>query len=77
MKFDIVPGNESIDSSVLGEADNSESQPESVLKIGDTVETDYCRMTLDKYDSGMEITSGTGQSGSYRYYTSENGDPYF
>ena len=54
MKFDIVPGNESIDSSVLGEADNSESQPESVLKIGDTVETDYCRMTLDKYDSGME-----------------------
>ena len=77
MKFDIVPGNENIDSSVLGDAGNSESQPESVLKIGDTIETNYCRMTLDKYDSDAEITSGTGQSGSYRYYTSENGDPYF
>lgn len=77
MKFDIAPGNENIDSSVLGDVGNSESQSAPVLKIGDTIETDYCRMMLDKYDSDAEITSGTSQSGYYRYYASENGDPYF
>lgn len=75
MRFDIVPGNEGLEPPKAGES--AETVPEAeALKLGDSIQTDYCAMTLDSQGSGMEIQSGTGQYGNYTYYTSDNGDPY-
>ena len=79
IKFDIVPGNENV---APPSANTAEQVPveqivEDVLNIGDTIETDYVMLTLDDCGTDMEIRSGTSQYGSYKYYSSENGDPYF
>lgn len=76
--LEIVPGNENVAAPEAGN-DTSEQMPieESVLTIGDTIQTDYVCLTLEKSDSASEIRSGTSQYGSYSYYTSDNGDPYF
>lgn len=78
LRFEIVPGNENV-AAPSPDGSNTEMIPveETVLSVGDTIETDYVCMSLDTYGSADEIRSGTGQYGSYRYYTSENGDPYF
>ncbi len=78
LKFEIIPGNENVEAP--SEQNGSETpQPamEAVLKIGDTIKTDYASMTIEKNDSGKQITSGTSQYGRYTYYESQNGDPYF
>lgn len=78
LQFELVPGNENVAAPAL-DGSNTEMIPmeETALSIGDTIETDYVYMTLDTCGSTDEIRSGTSQYGSYRYYTSENGDPYF
>lgn len=79
LRFEIVPGNENVQapSSTGDDASTQIPVTETVLKMGDTIETDYVHLTLDEYDSDMEIQSGTSQYGSYTYYYSDNGDPYF
>lgn len=76
--LEIVPGNENVAAPEAG-SDTSEQMPieDNVLNIGGTIQTDYVCLTLEKSDSASEIRSGTSQYGSYSYYTSDNGDPYF
>lgn len=77
--FDLVPGNENLTAVPTGttSVEANVSSGDTVVKIGDAIETDYVSMTLETVDSNTEIRSGSGQYGTYRYYTSENGDPYF
>lgn len=77
--FDLVPGNENLTAVPSGNAaDETEiSSGDTVVQIGDTIETDYFSMSIEKYDSDTEIRSGTSQYGTYTYYSSDNGDPYF
>lgn len=78
LKFEIVPGNENLEPPTAGEASAPAPVPaETTLNIGDTLRTDYVSMTLETCGSDMEIRSGSSRYGSYTYYTSENGDPYF
>lgn len=79
MQFDIVPGNENVPAPSANNASQTPAEPmaEKVFKIGDTIETDYAVLTLDECGSNSEIRSGSSQYGTYRYYSSENGDPYF
>lgn len=78
LQLEIVPGNETASAPSSGDL----SQPaiitttDTVLTIGDRIETDYVSLTLDEYNSDQEIRSGLSQYGGYRYYTSDNGDPY-
>lgn len=78
IQFEIVPGNENVAAPSSGDA-NAAAAPaaDTVFKIGDTIQTDYVSLTLDRYSSDKEIRSGTSQYGTYTYYTSDNGDPYF
>lgn len=79
MEFEIVPGNENLTTAPSGNATGEAeiSGGDTIVRIGDTIETDYISMTIEKYDSDTEIRSGASQYGMYSYYTSENGQPYF
>lgn len=79
LRFKIEPGSESITADSSENPDQSAAAPstDAVVHMGDTIETDYLSLTLEKYDSGDEIRSGTGNYGMYSYRTSDNGDPYF
>lgn len=77
IKFDIMSGNESIDTSSLSVSSNDAKTDSEVLKIGDTIETDYCTFTLDNVGTDTEIRSGSSTYGSYAYWESANGDPYY
>lgn len=78
LQFELVPGNENVAAPTM-DGGNTETIPagETTLSVGDTIETDYVRLTLDAYDSDMEIRSGTSQYGRYTFYYSDNGDPFF
>lgn len=78
MQFEIVPGNENLAAPDAGDAGQVAVPPAvTTFSIGETIQTDYVLLTLDTYDSDTEIRSGTSQYGTYTYYTSDNGDPYF
>lgn len=76
--FSIVPGNENLPAPSGNAAEVQEiSNGDTVVKMGDTIETDYFSMSLEGYDSDTEIRSGSSQYGTYSYYKSDNGDPFF
>ena len=80
IKFSIVPGNEEIEAPVPNKTAVAETKPEESIpsfKIGDTIKTDYVQLTLDEYYSDSEIRSASSQYGTYHYYQSEDGNPYF
>lgn len=79
ISFDIVPGNENLTVAPSGSAGDTAEIPggDTVVKIGDSIETSYFSMNFEKYDSDIEIRSGSSQYGTYSYYTSENGDPFY
>ena len=77
IKFDIMSGNETIDTSVLSTTSSDAKANLEVLQIGDTIETDYCIFTLENVGIDTEIRSGSSAYGSYSYRESANGDPYY
>lgn len=79
MTFDIVPGNEKAAAPVSQTNVEETATPdeETFLKIGDTIETDYVSLKLEEIGSDTEIRSGKSEYGIYRYFESDNGDPYF
>lgn len=77
--FEILPGNENLTAAPSGNTagETEISGGDTIVRIGDIIETDYISMTIEKYDSDTEIHSGASQYGVYSYYTSQNGEPYF
>ena len=71
ISFDIVPGNENLTVAPSGSAGDTAEIPggDTVVKIGDSIETSYFSMNFEKYDSDIEIRSGSSQYGTYRYYS--------
>ena len=78
MSFSIVPGNENVPApSGLAEVKEEVTKSDPVVKLGEAIETDYFSMKLEKQGSDTEIRSGSSQYGTYSYYKSDNGDPFF
>ena len=78
MSFSIVPGNENVPApSGFAEVKEEAAKSDPVVKLGETIETDYFSMKLEKQGSDTEIRSGSSQYGTYSYYKSDNGDPFF
>ena len=47
------------------------------IELGAPIETDYVYMVLNNYKTAVELESDTDSSGTYRYYSSESGNPFF
>lgn len=78
MSFSIVPGNENVPApSGFAEVKEETAKSDPMVKLGEAIETDYFSMKLEKQGSDTEIRSGSGQYGTYSYYKSDNGDPFF
>lgn len=77
IQFDIVPGNEGLAAPSGNAGETAPAAGENAVEMGGAIENDYVVLSLESFDSGMEIKSGTSQYGTYTYYTSDNGDPYF
>lgn len=77
IQFDIVPGNEKLDASILGIVKKQTEEKAATLEIGDKIELDYCTLTLDDVGVDEEIRTGSSQYGAYSYRESENGNPFY
>lgn len=76
--FSIIPGNENVPApSGFAEDKEELSKSDPVVKLGETIKTDYFSMKLEKHGSDTEIRSGSSKYGTYSYYSSDNGDPFF
>ena len=77
IRFDIVPGNEGLTAPAAGVAPEAGAGTDVEVAFGSPIENDYVSLLLDKSGSVIELCSGSSSYGTYTYYTSDNGDPYF